>query len=76
MPNLVTTSRSFLDWAQSLPNVVIPAGLESDMQEAIEEAEAAEQGVQADLADADLHVNLPPISSTRYRLVRVEPPNR
>ena len=49
MPNLVTTSRSFLEWAQSLPNVVIPAGLESDMQDAIEEAEAAEQSVQADV---------------------------
>jgi len=49
MPNLVTTSRSFLEWAQSLPNVVIPAGLESDMQDAIEEAEAAEQSVQPTL---------------------------
>ena len=43
MPNLVTTSRSFLEWVHSLPNVVIPAGLESDMQEAIEEGEAGEQ---------------------------------
>ena len=42
MPNLVTTSKSFLEWAQSLPHVVIPAGLESDMQEAIAEADAAE----------------------------------
>ena len=48
MPNLVTTSRSFLEWAQSLPNVVIPAGLESDMQEAIAEAEAAQPSVQSD----------------------------
>jgi hypothetical protein len=46
MPNLVTISKSFLQWAQSLPHVVIPAGLESDMQEAIAEAEAevAEHG--------------------------------
>ena len=46
MPSLITTSKSFLEWAQSLPNVVIPAGLESDMQEAIAEAEAAEQSVE------------------------------
>jgi len=39
MSNLITTSKSFLEWAQSLPHVVIPAGLESDMQEAIAEAE-------------------------------------
>jgi hypothetical protein len=35
--NLLTTSKSFLEWAQSLPGVVIPAGLESDMKEAIAE---------------------------------------
>lgn len=43
MANLLTTSKSFLEWAQSLPHVVIPAGLGSDMQEAIAETEAAEQ---------------------------------
>jgi len=35
--NLLITSKIFLEWAQSLPNVVIPAGLESDMKEAIAE---------------------------------------
>lgn len=50
MPNLVTTSKRFLEWAQSLPYVVIPAGLESDMQEAIAKEEAAEQSVQLDSA--------------------------
>ena len=43
MSNLVTTSKRFLEWAQSLPHIVIPAGLESDMQEAIAQEEAAEQ---------------------------------
>jgi len=38
--------------------------------------DASQQSVQADFADSDLNLNLPPISSTRYRLVRVEPPNR
>lgn len=48
MPKLLVISKSFLEWAQSLPDVVIPAGLESDMQEAIAEAEAAEHRVQSD----------------------------
>jgi hypothetical protein len=42
MSNLLTISKSFLEWAQSLPDVVIPAGLESDMQEAIAKSEAVE----------------------------------
>lgn len=50
MPSLVTTSKSFLEWAQSLHNIVIPAGLESDMQEAIAEAEAAEQSAHPTFA--------------------------
>lgn len=37
MSDLLTTSKRFLEWAQSLPDVVIPAGLESDIKEAIAE---------------------------------------
>ena len=47
MPNLLTISKSFLEWAQTIPDVVIPAGLESDMQESIAEVEAVEQLVCA-----------------------------
>ena len=32
---LETVSKNFLEWAQSLKYVVIPAGLESDMQDAL-----------------------------------------
>jgi len=46
MAKLLTVSKSFLEWAQSLPNVVIPAGLESDIQEAIAGAEAVEHYMQ------------------------------
>jgi len=48
MSNLLNTSKRFLEWAQSLPNVVVPAGLESDVQEAITEAEAAQHRMQSD----------------------------
>lgn len=48
MPNLLTVSKSFLEWAQSLPDVVIPAGLESDMQEAITSSEAVEHTLAPD----------------------------
>lgn len=36
MPNLLRESRRLLAWARSLPEVVIPAGLEDDLQEAID----------------------------------------
>jgi len=45
MDKLLNTSKRFLEWAQSLPETVIPAGLESDMQEAIREAEAVDDDV-------------------------------
>ena len=39
MMNLILSSQRLLDWAQSLPDIQIPAGLESDVVESIREAE-------------------------------------
>lgn len=46
MNKLLVFSKELLEWAQSLPNVVIPAGLESDVQEAIAEVESAQPSVE------------------------------
>jgi hypothetical protein len=48
MPELLTISKRFLEWAQALPETVIPAGLESDMQEAIAREESQLTRVAAD----------------------------
>jgi hypothetical protein len=42
MSNLVDVSARLLKWAQELPDVTIPAGLETDMREAIDRARALE----------------------------------
>ena len=39
MNNLILASQRLLDWAKSLPNIQIPAGLESDVVESIRDAE-------------------------------------
>lgn len=51
MNNLILASQRLLDWAKSLPNIQIPAGLESDVVESIRDAEIEIAGDETMLDD-------------------------